>query len=103
MGLRDEYQVQQMKTGFSDNVIGAVLSMVILATASCSSSSRQSPLTFRDEIDSIAVTWVPDIQEGIFDASLHSDGKTYALVGETDQPGAKDALTGLFKKRGIVF
>jgi hypothetical protein len=76
---------------------------ILLSSASCSGPDRQAAKPFGDIIDSVAVTWVPDIQEGIFDVSVRADGKSYTLLGETDQPEAKAVLIEALKKRGVSF
>jgi gamma-D-glutamyl-L-lysine dipeptidyl-peptidase len=75
----------------------------MMLPASCSRLRKQDAEPFRDEFDSIAVKWVPDIQEGIFEVSLLSEGKQLVLKGETDHPGAKDAVISLLRKRGVQF
>lgn len=76
---------------------------ILLAIVSCSGPDRQASKPFKEAIDSISVTWVPDIQEGIFDASVRTNGKSYTIVGETDQPGAKAALIEVLKNKGVFF
>lgn len=58
---------------------------------------------FRDELDSIAVVWAPDIREAIFDAKLYSSGGKMVLKGETDIPEAKSSVIGMLHSNGIEF
>ena len=92
-----------MKIKSAVYIFGATGFMIIMSLLSCSNSHNQTSAPFRNEIDSIAVTWIPDIQEGVFEASVHRNGSRYVLVGETDNPGAKKALTGFLEKKGVIF
>ncbi len=58
---------------------------------------------YRNEIDSIGITLVPDLREGIFDVSLRSVGTERVLKGETDVSQAKESITGFLKSRGLAF
>ncbi|MCJ7820863.1 MAG: hypothetical protein MUP53_06645, partial [Bacteroidales bacterium] len=73
------------------------ITIISLTLLSFITGCHQRPVTgyFKQEIDSIAVQWAPDIREAIFDAKLITVGLVMILQGETDILQAKEALTGL--------
>lgn len=92
-----------MKPGFLNYITSIAAFAALLFLGSCSGNSSQASKPFKEEIDSIAVTYVPDIQEGIFDVAVHSMGKRFVITGETDQPAAKNALIDMLKRKGVIY
>ncbi|MGB8492625.1 MAG: C40 family peptidase [Bacteroidales bacterium] len=58
---------------------------------------------FRNEIDSISITWVPDFREGVFDVKLYETDKGLVLKGETDVPQAREAVVEFLKSKNVSF
>ena len=76
---------------------------VIMFTVFMTGCHQKESELFKNEIDSIGITTVPDLREGIFDVSLRSNGAGIILEGETDVPRAKEAITGFLKNKSVSF
>ena len=88
-----------LRGGISFRIL-LVVSVSLILTAGCQQKSTNN---FKREIDSIGIVWVPDLREGIFEAELISRGLDMILKGETNIPEAKDAITGLLNKKGVIY
>jgi len=88
-----------LRGGISFRIL-LVVSVSLILTAGCKQKSTNN---FKREIDSIGIVWVPDLREGIFEAELISRGLDMILKGETNIPEAKDAITGLLNKKGVIY
>ncbi len=91
----------KVKTDIGFKLLLAVSVSLILA-----SGCKQKPAAYnnyKSELDSLGIVYVPDLREGIFDAELSLNGSDMILKGETNIPEAKEAITGLLKKKGVNF
>jgi gamma-D-glutamyl-L-lysine dipeptidyl-peptidase len=77
--------------------------LLMMSTAGCKKHVTVAYVNYKDDIDSVSVTWVPDFREGVFDAALRTEGNKVILKGETDIPEAKAGLISVLKKKGLVF
>lgn len=83
-----------------------ILSVSIIAftiATGCKQKAAKSANNFKSEIDSIAIVWVPDLREGIFEAELYPGRTNMILKGETSVLEAKEGITNLLKQKGIRF
>jgi len=83
------------------NILFILLSFLIMA-AGCRTQTNAID-SYKGEIDSIGIVWVPDLREGIFDAELVPGASGMILKGETTVPEAKTAITTLLNNDGIHF
>lgn len=83
-------------------ILSAAIIAFTIATG-CKQKAAKYTNNFKSEIDSIAIVWVPDLREGIFEAELLPGRTDMLLKGETSVPEAKEGITSLLKKRGISF
>jgi hypothetical protein len=79
-----------------------LLSVIVLSafTPGCHQVETEP---YKSGIDSIGITLVPDLREGIFDVSLVSNGSEIVLKGETDVPLAKESISGFLKSKGVIY
>ena len=75
----------------------------VLVSAFAGGCHQNETKLYKNEIDSIGINLVPDLREGIFEVSLRSKGTNLVLEGETDVPGAKDAIAGLLRNKGVAY
>jgi hypothetical protein len=80
-----------------------VAAIAFIIAEGCQQKTTKNPYNFKSEIDSIGIVQVPDLREGIFDVELNSNRTDLILKGETSEPEAKEAITGLLKQKGVNF
>lgn len=88
-----------IKRDFCIKILPVVVFLMIIS----SGCNKTVPDLFRDEIDSIGISLVPDLRNGVFDVNMYYNGKDMILKGETDNVQAKDAITRLLNNKGVTF
>jgi gamma-D-glutamyl-L-lysine dipeptidyl-peptidase len=94
-----------MKTGRGNTCLRILSALIIAFTIApgCKQKAVTNTYNFKSEIDSIAIVWVPDLREGIFDAEFIPGRTEMILKGETSVPEAKEGITNLLRQKGISF